>query len=195
MPRRVRELADEGIYHVFSRGNNRQKIFREASDFDFYLRLFREAKLRHFFDLYHYCLMSNHVHLLLRVYTGEDLPKLMHWVQLSYSRYYKKKYASCGHLFQGRFRSPRIGEESYYLQCGRYIERNPLKAGMVEEASKYFYSSARHYCYGIKDDLITPNLYYEEMGKTPEARQAAYRKFVALDEPYEQMLDESLMKT
>ena len=195
MPRRVRELEDNAIYHIFARGNNRQKIFQDKEDYPVYRAILQEAKARYSFQIYHYCLMTNHVHLLLRVAEGAGLPKLMHWIQLGYARYHQKKYRYCGHLFQGRFRSPRIPEESYYLQCGRYIERNPVKAGMVTEAAEYAWSSAPYYVRGVEDGLLTPNLYYEAMGKTASERREAYRRFVAIEEPYRAMLDESLMKT
>ena len=149
MPRRVRELEDNAIYHIFARGNNRQKIFREKKDYAVYRGMLQGAKTRYPFNLYHYCLMTNHIHLLLRVAEGISLPKIMHWIQLGYARYHRKKYRYCGHLFQGRFRSLRIPKESYYLQCGRYIERNPVKAGMVKTAAEYPWSSAPYYMNGF----------------------------------------------
>lgn len=194
MPRRQRELEDGGIYHVYSRGNNRQRLFRAGKDFEAYLEILRRIKERFEFKLYHYCLMNNHVHFLMEVEKGRDLPRVMHGLQLSYARYYKKRYKYTGHLYQGRFRSPRIPEESYYLQCGRYIERNPVKAKMVERAEDYEYSSAQYYVIGKRDELITPNRYYRDMGKTEEERQEAYRQFVALDEPYSDMVTAGLQR-
>ena len=194
MPRKVRQLEDGGIYHIYARGNNRQEVFRGPEDFASYRQVMIEAKERYAFEIYHYCLMSNHLHLLIRVSQGQDLPQLIHWIQLAYARYYKKKYRYVGHLFQGRFRSPKIPCESYYLQCGRYIERNPVKAGLVKEAAAYRYSSARFYVDGASDELVTANLYYEGMGKSPLERREAYRQFVSLDEPYTEMVDAILAR-
>lgn len=194
MPRRVRELENNGIYHVYARGNNRQKIFRDREDFEAYLEILSRVKERYEFEIYHYCLMTNHFHFLMRVQLGAELPRIMHQIQLRYVKYYKKKYRYYGHLFQGRFRSPRIAEESHYLQCGRYIERNPLKARMTKKAWEYEYSSAAYYVLGKEDKLMTPNLYYEDMGKTPTERQTAYKKFVSIDEPYAAMIDEYLRR-
>ena len=108
MPRRVRELEDGGIYHVFNRGNDRRSLFQDSEDFQFFLgKLLLEKTILNT-QIYHYCLMTNHFHLLLEVKKGEDLSKLMHHVQLAYARYFKKKYRFQGHVFQERFRSPRI---------------------------------------------------------------------------------------
>jgi len=121
MPRKVRELVEGGIYHVYNRGNDRRSLFREESDFEIFRQRLLQAKEKFDLQIYHYCLMSNHFHLLVRVEKGEDLPRFMHALQLNYARYFKRKYRTVGHVFQERFRSPRIPEESYYLQCGRYI--------------------------------------------------------------------------
>ena len=136
--------------------------------------------------------MTNHFHLLLQIEQATDLGKIMHEAQLKYARYFKKKHGSVGHVFQERFRSPRIPEESYYLQCGRYIERNPVKAKMVKQTEDYPYSSAAYYVLGKKDDLITPNLYYMELGLTEEERRSRYKEFVRMDEPYQVLIDKSI---
>lgn len=119
---------------------------------------------------------------------------LMHRLQLAYARYFKKTRTFVGHVFQERFRSPRIAEESYYLQCGRYIERNPVKAGLVQEAGEYPYSSAKFYVLGERDPLVTPNPYYGETGSSDEERRRRYREFLMLEEPYSQMLDVALTR-
>lgn len=145
-------------------------------------------------ELYHYCLMPNHFHLLLKIQRGEDLSNFMHRLQLAYIRYFKKTRAFSGHVFQERFRSPRIHEESYYLQCGRYIERNPVKAGLVEDAADYLYSSGRFYALGSPDSLVTRNPYFVQMGASEPERRQRYRQFLMFDEPYRGMLDEALLR-
>ncbi len=194
MPRKVRELFNGGIYHVYNRGNNKQKLFWEHEDYTFFLDKLIELKEIFLVEIFHYCLMSNHYHLLVRIRQGKDLPVIMHRLQLGYARYHKKKYKHTGHIFQERYRSPQIPTESYYLQCGRYIERNPVKAKMVTEASDYEYSSAAFYCEGIPNPIVTPNLYYEAMGKLSVERQSNYRDFVKLEDPYSAMIDRSLAK-
>lgn len=192
MPRRRRELVDEGIYHVYNRGNDRRQLFSEPEDYRCFLNHLSLGISKYSVKLYHYCLMPNHFHLLLKVQGADDLPDLMHQVQIAYVRYFKKTRAFVGHVFQDRFRSPRISQESYYLQCGRYIERNPVKAAMVKEAQGYPYSSAAFYGRGEKDPLLTVNPYYLEMGSSEPERQRRYREFLALDEPYAAMVDAAL---
>ncbi len=194
MPRKPRELVDGGIYHVFNRGNDRMDLFLEENDYEYFLNQLLVEQRRTNSEVYHYCLMTNHYHLLLRITKAEILSKLMHGLQLAYTRYFKKKYRFLGHLFQQRFRSPRIPENSYYLQCGRYIERNPVKAGILKDPWNYPYSSASFYASGKHDELITPNLYYESMGDTSEIRQRNYREFLSIDEPYGDMIDAQFAK-
>lgn len=194
MPRKAREFMAGGIYHVFNRGNNRRVLFDGKEDFECFKKMLGAGMKREAVKLYHYCLMSNHYHLFIKSEEVESLPRFMHWMQLGYARYFKKKYQTTGHVFEERYRSPRIEEESYYLQCGRYIERNPVKAKMVERAEDYPYSSARYYIYGKKDDLVTENIYYQEMGRTIEERQKAYQKFVQIEEPYAELISDQLLK-
>lgn len=194
MPRKPRELEDGGIYHIFNRGNNRWKLFRDSEDYGVFYGLWYEAKDRCGAEVFHYCWMSNHYHVLLKIEIGKTLGRLLHWVQLGYARYFKKKYKTVGHIFQERYRSPRIPEESYYLQCGRYIERNPVKAKMVSIAERYPYSSAAYYAAGKTDGLITANLYYKSLGNTLETRRENYRKFLTLEDPYDSMISAALVK-
>jgi len=194
MPRKVRELHDQGIYHVFNRCNDRRNLFQDEEDVHFFLNRLLQEKTLLGAKLYHYCLMTNHFHLLLQVPQGEDLPKLMHKSQLAYARYFKKKYGFIGHVFQERFRSPRISRESYYLQCGRYIERNSIKAGLVKNPWDYPHSSAAFYCLAKPDLLVTPNLYYEALGHTQEERQRNYRNFLLIEEPYAAIVEEALIR-
>ena len=193
MPRKKRQLVDAGIYHIYNRGNDRQKLFREDDDFVFFLSRLQIENQPFRAKVYHYCLMSNHFHLLLEVMAGEHLPILMHRLQLSYARYFKSKYKFIGHLFQSRFKSPHIEKESYYLQCGRYIERNPVKAGLVQEAHRYPWSSASFYTLGRPNPLLIPNVYYEQLGLTSADRQERYRDFLKLDEPYASAINRELV--
>lgn len=195
MPRNARVLVDEGIYHVFNRGNNKRDLFLDESDFQYFYNKLLRVKTELGASIYHYCLMRNHFHILLRVQLGADLAKLFHRVQLSYARYFKNKYGFIGHIFQERFRSPFIPEESYYLQCGRYIERNPSKAQLVDDPADYQWCSAAFYLNGRPDPLITPNLYYQDLGSTPRERQKTYQKFLGTEEPYSSMIEQALIKS
>ena len=194
MPREPRELTDGGIYHVYNRGNNKIDLFHEEDDYSFFLNKLLEVKNDIDLKIYHYCLMKNHFHILLQIHKGEDLPKCMHRTQLSYALYHKDKYTFVGHVFQERFRSPRISEESYYLQCGRYIEQNPVKAGYVKNASQYNWSSASYYTHGKDNPLITPNMYYHDLDRSAAERQKKYREYLFLKDPYSSLINQALKK-
>ena len=194
MPRTPRPLLDGAIYHVFNRGNGRMDLFAEESDYRFFLKKLHEAKIKFGVTLNHYCLMSNHYHLLVQIVKGENLSRFMHYLQMNYAHYFGKKYNFSGHVFGQRYRSPIIPKESYYLQCGRYIERNPVKAGLAGKAEDYPYSSAKFYSLGRADALITPNIYYEGLGRTESERQTTYKEFLEMEDPYAEIISEALEK-
>jgi putative transposase len=192
MPRKIRELADGGIYHIYNRRNHGADLFCDPQDFECFRYLLRRSRRKYASEVYHYCLMPNHFHILIRIGLGRDLAPFMHLLQLSYARYWQRKYQLRGHVFQERYRSPRIEGESYYLQCGRYIERNPSRAKIVMRPEEYPYSSARYYILGVKDPIVTPNLYYQTMGKTDQERSLRYRQFLSFDDPYVAVIEKSL---
>ena len=174
MPRIARIYLEEGIFHILTRGNNRQWIFKDEQDFLRYLLILKELKIEHPFQLYHYCLMNNHVHLILEVNPKTELSKFMKRLNLSYYHYYKKRYGYSGHFWEDRYKSLLIEKENYLLACGLYVERNPVRARMVKKAEKYPYSSYSYYAQGKKDGLMDRNIYYDDLGKTEEERRKEY---------------------
>ena len=194
MPRKPRHLTEAGIYHVICRGNNRQTLFLDTGDYHEYLTLLLEMKSFYDFNLYHYCLMPNHVHLLLGFKNQESFQKIMQRVNLTYAKRFKKMYHYHGHVFQDRFKSLAIDQEAYLLDCGRYIERNPFKARLVENLVNYSWSSYHYYAYGQANLLLTENPLYESLGTLPEQRQQNYREYILVNRPYEELIDEGLMK-
>lgn len=94
-----------------------------------------------------------------------------------------------GYLYQGRYKSELIQDDSYLSECGRYIERNPVKSGIVKAPDEYRWSSCKYYTSGQKDDIITENPLYESFGKTIESRRSAYKEYVSTARPYEEMID------
>ena len=194
MPRAPRQLVDDGVYHLIARGNNRQFLFLEEAQFGYLLDLLARAKTHYPAKLYHYCVMSNHVHLLLEIAHGEDLPRFMQQVLQGYSRWYAPRQGYSGHVWQGRYKSPLVAQESYYLEAGRYIERNPLRAKMVQNLKDYPWSSYPAYAYGEVNPLLDEDPYYLQLGPTPLERQAAYRDYVRLESPYATILDTELVE-
>ena len=150
MPRAPRKRSNSGIYHVMLRGINRQIIFE--SDDDRYNFL---AKVKSFIDenkfiLYGYCLMDNHVHLLVRE-LEDDISTAIKRISASYVLWYNKKYGRCGHLFQERFKSEPVETDSYLLTVLRYIHQNPMEAGMCKHMLDYRWISYREY---IQEPII-----------------------------------------
>ena len=160
MPRVARISTEQGLFHVLSRGNNRQWVFKEKQDFQAYKAVLKQLKQEQPFKLYHYCLMSNHIHLLLESNKQTQLSKMMKRLNLFYYNHYKKRYGYCGHFWQDRFKSLLIENDEYLLACGLYIERNPVRAGIVTSAQHYHYSSYNYYAYGKEDDLLDRDPYW-----------------------------------
>ena len=175
MPRQARILPETGFLHVMCRGNNRRKILRTATDKRKYCSLLLEVKEEDKIKIHHYFLMGNHPHLMIGINQESNLPRFMKRVNLQYFYYYRRKYGYAGHLWQGRYKSKLISNEPYLVQCGKYIELNPVRAGIVNEPQDYEFSSFRFYAFGQDDDLIDINPYYLELGNDSEARQLCYQ--------------------
>ena len=193
MPRPPRPLVDGGCYHLIARGNNRQFLFTEEAAFRYFLDGLARAKTRYPAKLYHYCLMSNHIHLLLAIESGTDLPRFMQHLLQGYGRWYQHRVGHSGHVWQGRYKSPLVAQDSYFLEAGRYIERNPLRAKLVTDLKDYPWSSYAFYAYGTDHALVDEDPYYASLGSTAYRRQEAYREFVSLESPYATILDTQLL--
>ncbi len=161
MPRVARAVAVDFPHHVIQRGNNRQKVFFAQETRARYLDLLKEYAAKWDVSILAYCLMTNHVHLLVRPGKEESLAKMMQGVGLSYTQYINKRYKRTGRLWESRFHSCIIDEEPYLWAVARYIERNPKRARIVKEIEDYPYSSAVAHIKGIKDDLLTEELFDE----------------------------------
>lgn len=144
MPRKARKKSESGIYHILMRGINRQTIFEDDDDYSKFVQTLDKYRERSGYEVYAYCLMDNHVHLLLKVGL-EPLEQLMRRLCGSYVYWYNTKYQRVGYLFQDRFKSEALENESYFLCVLRYIHQNPIKAGLVESAEKYQWSSMSEY--------------------------------------------------
>lgn len=144
MPRQAREKCESQIYHVMLRGVNRQPIFEDQVDYAYFLEILAACKRISGFELYAYCLMSNHVHLLLKA-QHEPLEKIVKRIASRYVYWFNAKYERNGHLFQDRFMSEAVKDEKYLLTVLRYIHQNPVKSGMCQAVADYEYSSYREY--------------------------------------------------
>jgi putative transposase len=163
------------------RGNNKMCVFNDAEDYRFYLELIGRFKHERSFDLFHYTLMPNHVHLLVRTGTAALFATFMKQLSLAYFHHYRKRYSWTGHLWQGRYRSQPVGKDSYFLQCGKYVELNAPRAGLVQDPSDWPWTSYHHYIRGLFDPLITDDPFYETLGRSVTARQHAYASLAIED--------------
>jgi putative transposase len=191
MSRQARQIRAGEYYHIVARGNNRQPVFRDPDDFEFYFKMLYRYSRRYQILVYHYCLMNNHVHLLMKSESSDSgISRMMHGVQTVYALHFTKRYEISGHIFQNRFKDCHIHSEAYLLECGRYIERNPVRAGIVTQAGNYAWSSYRYYGLGRPDILLSENPLYPSMHTDHRLRQATYRKFIRTSRAYEDLVDQ-----
>jgi putative transposase len=157
MPKPDRIVVAGMPHHVTHRENRREKIFRDQEDYRTYLRLLQKAIVRYEVLLWSYSLMPNHVHLVAVPQRKESLARAIHWAHGTYADYFNARYSLVGHLWQGRYRSS-VMDEHHLLNGIRYVERNPVRAGLVARAEDYPWSSAAARC-GLRfDPLISDDL-------------------------------------
>ena len=144
MPRKPRIEYAGAFYHVITRGNQKQKIFKDTRDYEKYLQIVASYKQRQHFHVYAYVLMSNHLHLLIET---QDIPlsRILQGINQSYTVYFNRKYRTVGHLFQGRYKAILCDREPYLLSLLKYIHHNPVRAKIAEDMSRYRWSSDRGY--------------------------------------------------
>jgi putative transposase len=167
------------VYHVINRGNKREAVFHKKGDYFCFVRLLKEYSERFNLKLYHWVLMPNHYHLLLEIDQPEHISACMAGINRSYTCYYHKTYSTAGFLWQGRFKLQPVQRETHMLACGRYIERNPVRSGMVCQAQDYEFSSARFYCSNKEDGLTVADPWFGEFGQDNNVRRLAYQEFLS----------------
>ncbi|MEW6407060.1 MAG: transposase [Patescibacteria group bacterium] len=189
MPRPERISLEGFVYHVINRGNNRQDVFKDNDDFTAYLEIIKRFKTKYQFKLYAYCLMNNHVHLIIEPTKPNTLSKIVQSITLSHIRLYHYKYKSSGHIWQGRFKNPLIQTDEYLLECIKYIELNPVRANIVSKPEDYLWSSYRFHSLGEdKNKLLDSDPTFLSLANTDKTRQKAYRDFITTEQD-EDMLD------
>jgi len=144
MPRGTRKKSTTGIYHVVLRGINKQRIFEDTQDYRKFLETIKISKDKSGYTLFAYCLMNNHIHLLIKEGT-ESLGNTFRRIGASFVYWYNWKYSRCGHLFQDRYKSEPVETDRYFLTVSRYIHQNPIKAGIVKGIEQYSWSSYQEY--------------------------------------------------
>ncbi|MGA2032927.1 MAG: transposase [Thermoguttaceae bacterium] len=177
MPRPLRPVADGLVYHVINRGNNRQPVFNSEGDYQAFLKALADLKERKPFDLYGYCLMGNHIHLLLRPREG-SVSRIVQSLLVSHTQRYHRFHRSSGHVWQGRFKSPVIQDDDHLLAVLRYIEANPFRARLVGQAGKYRWSSFASHGDGVADALLDPVVPYDALAAYPAVRQRRWSAYV-----------------
>jgi len=155
MARRPRLFAPGVLYHVIVRGNQRQKTFTSEDDYRAYLERLAKYHKQYGYTVYAFCLMSNHVHLLVQS-SATPLAKFMQGLQQSYTQYFNRRHKKRGHLFEGRYKAILCQEEPYLLELIRYLHLNPVRAGMVERAEQYEYSGHHAYLQGKTTEIVEP---------------------------------------
>lgn len=175
MPRKPRFFLPNVPTHVVQRGNNREPIFFDECDYLSYLEWLQAGAKRYECEIYAYVLMTNHVHILASSHTKEGISRLMQYVGRYYVPYINHTYGRTGTLWEGRFKSSLVQEEGYLIACMRYIELNPVRALMVDNAKEYRWSSYLRNAYGKKDSLITQHSVYCALSADEKERRKAYR--------------------
>ena len=161
--------------HVIQRGNNRSIIFAGEEDYQFYLKKLGDACQKFRCDLHAYVLMTNHVHLLITSHLKGGIGKVMQMLGRYYVQYFNHQYNRTGTLWEGRYKATLMDSEQYLLTCSRYIELNPVRAGMVEHSAEYPWSSYHFNALGLTDSLIKEHDIYTALGTDAAKRQSAYR--------------------
>lgn len=200
MPRKARVKSKIGIYHIILRGNNRQNIFNDNEDKKRLLETLLRYKEKCKYQLYAYCFMDNHIHLLMKE-REEPLEQIMRRIGVSYVYWYNHKYDRVGNLFQDRFKSEVVEDETYFLTVLRYIHQNPIKAGIVKSLKEYPWSSYIEYI--GREQLIDKELVIGMFNENKNEKMMSFIKFhseinedkcLEIQEKKKRTTDEQLIK-
>lgn len=169
------DILSDGCYaHVFSRAIEKRYIFREDQDFKRFKEILLESKARFHYRIHHYCLMNTHFHVAVSMDEAKKFSEGLKWVKWSYARYFNLKRKRFGPLWRDRFKSLVIEDEGYLQACGRYIEGNPVEAGMVKRCEDWEYSSSRYYFLGKSDTLVDSYTFDGETAKAVNEDQKSF---------------------
>lgn len=181
MPRKARIILNGYPHHIVQRGHNKDVVFAAAADYRYYLANLRFWKARLHIRVYSYCLMTNHIHLVIApTRQSEDISQLMKRLAGRQTRYVNFLEGRSGTLWESRFKCSPIQQDSYLLQCCRYVERNPVAAGIVQYPHQYEWSSIRARIGLVESEWLDQDPAYAALGSSSAIRQKNYRDFVNL---------------
>lgn len=178
MPRMGRTVLPDYPHHVVQRGHNRQVVFAERADYERYLETLSEFKDVYGVKVYAYCLMTNHVHLLVAPEDIAGLGALMKRLAGRQTRYHNRLEGRTGTLWESRYKSSPVDSDNYLLACSRYIEMNPVRARMVAAPEAYVWSSCRYRLGYARCDWLDEDPCYVALGENETQRQERYRHFL-----------------
>lgn len=187
MPRKSRMYLPGVSAHIVQRDNNREACFFAEEDFQFYKEVLAEGLSRYGAKLHAYCLMTNHVHLLITPDFTDSISRILQHIGRQYVCYVNKTYKRSGTLWEGRHKSSLVDAENYLLACYRYIELNPVVASMVESPGEYPWSSYPANAWGIDDQLVTPHETYLRIHVDKLEREKEYRELFRTSLPLQDL--------
>jgi putative transposase len=179
MPRPPRFIVPNIPVHIVQRGNNRRSCFRQSRDYRSYLAALRETSASYNVSIHAFVLMTNHIHILARPISEDAISRMMQQLGRKYVTYFNKEHGRTGTLWEGRFRSSAIYTERYLFACYRYIELNPVRAGLVQSVQDYAWSSYRSNAMGEPNGNVQPSPEWLALGKTVDDRSKRYRRLFA----------------
>jgi len=183
MARQPRFFVPGEVLHVIQRGNNRETVYARDTDYRIYVEYLAQAIRQHGLLIHAYVLMTNHVHLLATPLYRPSIPKALQSVGRRYVQYFNTVHRRSGTLWEGRYRATVVDSEQYLLTCMRYIELNPVRAGMVRHPGEYRWTSYHANTGGLPDVLISRHELYNRMALTDSERQQAYRQLFSVQVP------------
>lgn len=175
MPRKPRFILPGVPVHIVQRGHSREAVFFQEEDYAAYLGWLAEASARYGCGIHAYVLMTNHIHILATPRNCQGISRMMQYVGRCYVPYINRTYGASGSIWEGRYKASLVQEEDYLMACMRYIELNPVRAGMVRSPAHYRWSSYRCNAQGKEDALVSPHAVYLALGETQLVRTQAYR--------------------
>jgi putative transposase len=180
MPRRPRTVIPGVPLHIVQRGNDKQACFIDSLDYGVYLKALGESSIMYNVSVHAYALMTNHVHLLVTPHAAVGASRMMQWLGRRYVLYFNQTHSRSGTLWEGRFRSSPVQTDRYLFACYRYIELNPVRAGIVASPEHYRWSSYCSNALGRPSGLLTPHRIWLSLGESREDRQATYVRLFSL---------------